>query len=398
MKKIFAGILSLALAATMSFPAFAANDATNDGTKGTDITVNGTYKAGADAGEVISVDIAWDAMDFTYTAPSKGTWNPGTHEYENAAAGSWAATSGTDPKITVTNHSNVDVKANFSFRGSIDGLNGSFTKDTLALDTAVGTNAADAPTDETVFSVSGSGIDADKEIGTITVTVTKGDRQYVSTADELAAALKNGGSVRLTDNITTDQEFIVPEYKEVTIDLNGHTLTGSGDAVIEIKGTATIKNGTIVGNGIGSDVYATIYNNIRGMFVGENLTVSAGVGKAVVAQDATKTELIGCTLQSDSDHALYLLWSGARIVDCKITAVSSAKNAIAICSESSDPEELRIGGNTEVNTNMGLDDAQGFCTLTVEDGCSFDPEAHIISALYTLIPIGTKRWTFKVKS
>ena len=398
MKKLLAGILSLALAAAMSIPAFAANAATNDGTKGTDITVNGKYQASEPTADVISVDIAWDAMNFTYTAPSKGTWNPTTHEYENATEGSWAATSGTDPKITVTNHSNVDVKAKFSFSSSVNGLNGSFTKDTLALDTAVGTEAADAPTDETVFSVSGSGIDADKEIGTITVTVTKGDRQYVSTAGELAAALKNGGSVRLTDNITADQEFIVPEYKEVTIDLNGHTLTGSGATVIEIKGTATIKNGTIVGTGTGSDVYATIYNNTRGMFVAENLTVSAGGGIAVVAQEATKTELIGCTLQSDSNHALYLLWSGARIVDCKITAVSSAKYAIAICSESSDPAELRIGGNTEVNTNMALDNAQGFCTLTVEDGCTFDPEAHIISELYKLIPIGTKRWTFRAIS
>ena len=394
MKKILAGILFLALAASMSIPAFAENTETNDGTKGTDITVNGTYQAGAASAEVISVDIAWEAMDFTYTAPSKGTWNPGTHEYENAAAGGWAATSGTDPKITFTNHSNVDVKANFSFSGSVDGLNGSFTKDTLALDTAVGTEAADAPTDETAFSVSGSGIDADREIGTITVTVIKGDRQYVSTAGELAAALKKSGSVRLTDDITTDQELIIPEYKEVTIDLNGHTLTGSGATVFEIKGTATIKNGTIAGTGADSDVYATIYNNIRGIFVGKNLTVSAGAGMAVVAQDATKTELIGCTLQSDSNHALELLWSGARIVDCKITAVSSAKYAIAICSESSNPAALYIGGNTEVNTNMGLENA-GFCTIIVEDDCSFDPEEHIISELYQLIPIGTKRWTFK---
>ena len=54
MKKILTGILALALAASMAVPAFAA---TNDGTKGTDITVNGTYQAAEAPADVISVTI-----------------------------------------------------------------------------------------------------------------------------------------------------------------------------------------------------------------------------------------------------------------------------------------------------------------------------------------------------
>lgn len=135
--------------------------------------------------EVISVDISWDSMEFTYIAPGKGTWNPETHDYENATEGSWAATSGADPKITVTNHSNVDVSTSFAFQSSVDGLTGSFTKDTIRRNTADGTDVNDAPKGETSFSVSGSGIDARREIGTITVTVQKNAPVSVSTETEL---------------------------------------------------------------------------------------------------------------------------------------------------------------------------------------------------------------------
>ena len=55
----------------------------------------------------------------------------------------------------------------------MNGLNGSFTKTALVLDSAEGTELSNAPTGETAFSVSGSAIDADKSLGTITVTVRK---------------------------------------------------------------------------------------------------------------------------------------------------------------------------------------------------------------------------------
>ena len=173
MKKLLAGIVSLALAASMSIPAFAANFATNDGTADTEITVNGIYQEADAPAEVVSIDLVWDAMNFTYTTPSKGDWNATTHNYENATEGGWAATSGTNPKITVTNHSNVGVKATFAFQSVIEGLNGSFTENTLTLATAEGTAVAAAPKSQTAFSVSGSAISENQTLGTITVTVAK---------------------------------------------------------------------------------------------------------------------------------------------------------------------------------------------------------------------------------
>ena len=51
------------------------------------ITITGVYQAGTTADEKISVDIVWDAMEFTYAAPSQGTWNPAAHAYEGATEG-----------------------------------------------------------------------------------------------------------------------------------------------------------------------------------------------------------------------------------------------------------------------------------------------------------------------
>ena len=78
MKKTLSIILALVIALSLSVTAFAA---TNDGTSDTEITVNGSFVSGTAADEKISVDIVWDAMDFTYTAASQGTWNPVTHTY-----------------------------------------------------------------------------------------------------------------------------------------------------------------------------------------------------------------------------------------------------------------------------------------------------------------------------
>ena len=175
MKKLFATLLAVAMLASVSVTAFAAE--TNNGTQDTEITVNGSFVSGTAGSSVISVDIAWDAMDFTYTAASQGTWNPATHAYDGATAGGW---SDNTPGITVKNHSNVAVNATLGFKADVAGVVGTFTEasgtendSVLELATAVGTEAANAPTATANFGISGAAIDADKTLGTITVTVAK---------------------------------------------------------------------------------------------------------------------------------------------------------------------------------------------------------------------------------
>ena len=176
MKKLFAALLAGAMLASLSVTAFAE---TNNGTQDTEITVNGKYTPGATTGEIISADIAWEAMDFTYTGASQGTWNPVTHAYEGAIDGGW---SDNTPAITVTNHSNVAVNATLGFTANVTGVVGTFTEasgtendNILELATAEGTAVADAPTASANFGISGAAIDADKALGTITVTIAKAE-------------------------------------------------------------------------------------------------------------------------------------------------------------------------------------------------------------------------------
>ena len=142
------------------------------------IEISGTYTPGT-ADEIISVDVAWEAMDFTYTGPSQGTWNPVTHTYEGATKGGW---SNNTPAITVTNHSNVAVNATLSFTANVTGVVDTFTEvsgtendNILELATAEGTAVADAPTASAKFGISGAAIDANKALGTITVTIAKAE-------------------------------------------------------------------------------------------------------------------------------------------------------------------------------------------------------------------------------
>ena len=149
------------------------------GNEDREITVNGSFVPGAAADEIISADIAWDAMDFTYTGASQGTWNPVTHTYEGATEGGW---SNNTPAITVTNHSNVAVNATLGFTANVTGVVGTFTEasgtendNILNLATAEGTEVANAPTATANFGISGAAIDANKALGTITVTIAKAE-------------------------------------------------------------------------------------------------------------------------------------------------------------------------------------------------------------------------------
>lgn len=154
-----------------------------------DVEIIGTYTAGQASTSVISVDIAWDDMSFTYTGASQGTWLPDEHRYNGAQAGSWSENK---PGITLTNHSNVDIKADISFAPN-NGVTTTGTfyksenaatvnptyqaltadKQSIALATAVGTDKNNAPKGTFYFGISGDAIDGDKELGTIIVMIAK---------------------------------------------------------------------------------------------------------------------------------------------------------------------------------------------------------------------------------
>ena len=222
------------------------------------IEISGTYTPGAVADEIISADIAWDAMDFTYTAPSQGTWNPANHTYEGATAGGW---SDNTPAITVTNHSNAAINATLGFTADVTGVVGTFTEASgtendkvLELATAVGTEVDNAPKATAKFGISGAAIDADKTLGTITVAIAK---DVIDTFAELQAAVNNGNIV-LASDVTVDTPYLGIR-KNVSIDFHGNTLRGSimssgniGDSPNNLVLRDTNNNG---GYSIDSEIY-----------------------------------------------------------------------------------------------------------------------------------------------
>lgn len=168
MKKVLAIILSLALLSMVSVTAFATSPITSIG-ESDSVAVKGTYVTGSAAATVYRVDIAWGSMEFTY---SQGTWDPETHQ---DGGGTWSCAEGAN-KITVTNHSNAAVKAQFSYtpESGYNGINGTFSNETLNLATAVETAVESAPSGSVTLSLTGelsSETAANTKIGSVTVTL-----------------------------------------------------------------------------------------------------------------------------------------------------------------------------------------------------------------------------------
>ena len=97
---------------------------------------------------------------------------PATHSTAAKGEGSWSAS---DNSITVTNHSNVGVKATFDYTEEVNTVTGSFSQNPLTLPTALGTTLADAPNGSSNLNLGGTLESTHTgKVGTVTVTITKG--------------------------------------------------------------------------------------------------------------------------------------------------------------------------------------------------------------------------------
>ena len=178
MKKKLALVLTLAMVFSLAPLSAYAND-TITGVGGTaSCDVKATYVAGASGGaggKVYSVVIDWGDMAFTYTEEA-GVWDPATHQTTGAGGGIWSVNNSGGNKIKVTNHSNAEITARFSYApaAGYGDISGRFDNTSLTLQSAVGTEVSNAPSGSAELTLDGvldSNTAANTTIGTITVTL-----------------------------------------------------------------------------------------------------------------------------------------------------------------------------------------------------------------------------------
>ena len=333
------------------------------------ITITGVYQAGTTADEKISVDIVWDAMEFTYAAPSQGTWNPAAHAYEGATEGGWSDNTRT---ITVTNHSNVAVNATLAFTAAVDGVVGAFTEasgtendNILNLATAVGTTVENAPTATANFGISGTAIDANQKLGTITVTI----KNVIDTFAELQAAVNAGGTVKLGGNITLgDETLVVGSSVPVILDLNGYTLTSNSNAHIQVQPgvICTVKNGTVTNT----------YSDGEAVYNFGTLTVQ------------------NCTLNAINYFPLYNCCT-ATVTD---STLNGNYNGNSICNDHAYSDTVTLTLSGTVRMDGGVYNQYNASVVTVLPGTyNFDPTSYVDADTYTVTDNGDGTWTVAAK-
>ena len=171
MKKVLSLALILVLMTSLCITVLAAESVdSNNGSASIDISA--TYKEGSTAEDVISVDIAWGAMTFEYAEGAAGEWDPDTHAYVGAVESGWTASGN---EITITNHSNVGVKATFTYAEEVNTVTGTFSNGgQLSLATAVGTTRDAAPSGSVALTLGGHlTAETAGKVGMVTVTITK---------------------------------------------------------------------------------------------------------------------------------------------------------------------------------------------------------------------------------
>lgn len=196
MKKIIALLLILLMLPGMSAAVSAADITDTNTGNGQDVTAS--YEAGAVNTTVISVDIEWDNMSFTYKGESEPVWDAAKHQYtgENTEAG-WVAS---EASITITNHSNAILQAGITYapEASFSGISMHFTDAAPYIGSADTSDTEEGtPCSVTVLAVPdgilSSDTAANTKIGTITVKVNADiHAQTVLAAIEEQASIVSG--------------------------------------------------------------------------------------------------------------------------------------------------------------------------------------------------------------
>ena len=174
MKRAVSLILTSAAVLALGTTAFAAEGSTVISQGNQEIDVEAKYESSVETPAVYSVDVSWGAMQFSYAASGTKDWNADSHTYTDNKEAGWTAEGNT---VRVTNHSNAQVTASFTFEAldAYPGLSGSFDKPSLIFPSAENKAVeAEELTAETVLGLEGAldgSVTEFTKIGTITVVI-----------------------------------------------------------------------------------------------------------------------------------------------------------------------------------------------------------------------------------
>ena len=132
---------------------------------------------------------------------------------------------------------------------------------------------------------------------------------FVGTAAELQAAISAGENVVLESDLSLTNALAIPQGKALTIDLNGKTVTATGDfATVNAGSKLTVNGGTVIsghyafnvsgGEVVVDDGSFTAQEPVFALFGGSKLTVNGGTftanDNAVIATNGSSKE--GCEI------------------------------------------------------------------------------------------------------
>ena len=124
---------------------------------------------------------------------------------------------------------------------------------------------------------------------------------FVSTVEDLKAALEAGESVSLATDLVLDESFVIAAGKTATIDLAGNELSlvsteAKASCAIDNKGTLTLKNGTVSYGGVGDPNFGygtnTINNSGKLIIDGATIINTTNAGSSNAIDCAPGSELI----------------------------------------------------------------------------------------------------------
>lgn len=392
MKKIFALLLAVTAIATMSVTAFAATpiDGEDDpnpvlgiGVGEYTVGVNGVVVKNTVGGDVISVDIQWDSMNFEYKDSDVGQWQPEDHTYEYKTPGGWIEKKA---GIQVTNHSNVDINVDYSFAPSSEtGVTGGFYTSDGSTYTAVSSDsqkfdlkaaergsAQDAADKATrYFGITGGSVSSNASLGIIKINI-KNATAMVSTIEELATAVEKGGPIRLMNDIViANKDDVLTINNDTVLDLNGYKLSAGGtiDYFIENNSSLVVKNGTL-----------------------ENLNQNSGA-----INNKQSLTVLNCYLLSNY-YAIYNR-KDAVITDSEFVSPGT-NNHGSIMSDSIAETDVTLELSGKILISSGISKANESATgaykntVVAKAGAyNFDPTAYVDTDLYYVMRTGMSSWS-----